>query len=142
MEKRREISGAKKPNAAPRADVDRVIQRIKRLNMSGVKALKAAGFSRPTWFRLKKYDASTGTVRDLEEWLLKQEVRHGDLPQPTKSEEDALLDDWNRLGEELIEFDANAFRERVAGLRKLVEGVRLQRQGLRQMFGTTPDDER
>lgn len=141
MEKRREIP-APKPNAAARSDADRVLVRIDALGMKGEDAVEAAGLGRATYFRLKKYEASVGTVRKIEEWLVKEEGRRRKPSSPSRSEQDQLLAEWAELGEALLEADPAQFATTFAGLRRLVESVKIRRDAIHQMFRATPGNER
>lgn len=141
MEKRREIP-PKKPNAAPRADVDRVLRRIDQLGFGGEESVERAGFARATYFRLKRYEASVGTVRSIEEWAVKEEGRQRKPSTPTGPQEDALLKEWSDLGERLLAADPGQFTRTLEGLRDMVESLRLQQQAILKMFRANPEQDR
>jgi hypothetical protein len=141
MEKRREIPAAK-PNAAPKADADRVMARIENLGLKGEDVVEAAGFGRATYFRLKKYEASVATVRALDEWLVSEERRRSKPSAPTKGDEERLLAEWMQLGEQLMGLDPQRFVQAMDGLRDMVEGVRLQQSAILKMFRANPDHRR
>lgn len=141
MEKRREIP-AQKPNAAPKSDVDRVLKRIEQLGVSGEDALEGAGYSRPTWFRFKKYETSVGTVRAVEEWAVKEEGKRRKPSAPTTTEQEALLAEWAKLGEQLLAADPARFHSTLDGLRDVLESVKLTQRAFSKMFRATPDGER
>jgi len=141
MEKRREIS-AVKPNAAPKSDVDRVLKRLEMLGVSGEDALEGAGYSRPTWFRFKKYETSIGTVRAVEEWALKEEAKRKRPSTPTSTEQQALMAEWLALGEQLLASDPARFHSTLDGLRDVLESVKLQQRAFSKMFRATPDGDR
>jgi hypothetical protein len=141
MDKRREIPAAK-PNAAPRADVDRVLRRIEQLGVDGEDAVEAAGMSRPTYFRLRRYEASVGSLRKLDEWAAREEGKRKKPGTPSGTEQDALLAEWAALGEQLLEADPGRFRTTLDGLRDVLESVKLTQRAFSKMFRATPDHER
>lgn len=137
MEKRRE-SPAPKPNAAPRADAERVLKRIEDLGIKGEDAFEAAGLSRPTYFRMKKYEASVGTVRKIEEWLLGEERRRQKPEGPSKSEEERLMAEWAQLGEDMLATNPARFRHMLESLREVVDAERRMQQAEAKAFRATP----
>lgn len=145
MEKRREIS-ATKPNAAPRADVDRVAKRVVALGyesiVAAVEKANVPGVSRSTAYRFKDYTASVGKLRALEEWVVKEEARLGKRPQPSNEEQDAQQAEWAQIGIELARLDPARYEATLDGLRDLLESVKLREQGIRKMFRATPDHDR
>jgi molybdenum-dependent DNA-binding transcriptional regulator ModE len=143
MDKRREIPGSQKPNSAPRADVDRVLKRISELGLDVHVASKAAGLSRMTGYRFLDYEASVGSLRTLEEWVVKEEAKRQKTGATTTREQhDQLLAEWTRLGEELVQIAPARFADAMDGLRDMIESVRLQQRALHKMFRPTPDGER
>ena len=144
MEKRREIPG--KPNSAPKADVDRVAQRIVALGYKDIvdAAEKAGipGISRSTAYRFRDYTASVGKLRELEEWALKEERRRNLPAQPTTAEMNAQMREWTELGEQLNAADPVHFQKVMEGLRDMVEATRLTQAAIRKMLRATPDRDR
>lgn len=141
MDKRREIPAAK-PMAASRADTDRVIARIESLGLKVEDAVEAAGYKRATYFRLKKYEASVGTVRDLDEWLVKEESKRKKPGTPTGSEREALLAEWAELGERLMESAPDEFARMFEGLRVIAESVELRTRGFALINRVVPRNDR
>lgn len=141
MDKRREIP-AVKPNAAPRADVDRVSQRIASLGYDFHDAVEKAGISRATAYRFQSYTASVGKLRELEEWVVKEEARQKKPAQPTIEQQDAQQAEWAEIGRELARLDPQLFAATLDGLRDVLESVKLREQGIRKMFRATPDHDR
>lgn len=141
MEKRKEIP-AEKPNAAAKADVERVRERIDRLEIDFHDAVKRAGFSKPTGYRLLNAEASVGTLRELEEWVVKEERRRKQPPQPTSEEIDARLVEWNDLGRELMQLEPQQFDASLDGLRDLVQSIKLRDRAITKMFRATPGADR
>lgn len=141
MDKRREIP-ATKPNAAPRADVDRVSQRIASLGIDFHDAVEKAGISRATAYRFQNYTASVGKLRELEEWVVKEEARQRKPAQPTIEQQDAQQAEWAEIGRELARLDPALFAATLDGLRDVLESVKLREQGIRKMFRATPDHDR
>lgn len=135
-EKAREIP----PNAAPRADVDRVKGRIKALGLEWHEACDKAGIARNTSYTLKRYQASVGTLRKLEEWVVKQEHARGAKPVHTASDGDRNVEAWAELGRELLELDPDGFQARLDGLRQFVKAKRDQEAAIRKMFRATPEE--
>jgi hypothetical protein len=142
MEKRREIPAATKPNAAARADVDRVRQRIESLGMDFHDAVESAGMSRPTGYRFLKGEGSVGKLRELEEWVVKEERRLKRPPQPTADEQDAMQLEWAEIGRELARVDPVLFGQALDGLRDMLGSVKLRDQAIRKIFRATPDADR
>jgi hypothetical protein len=148
MEKRREIPGQKldadKPNAAPRADTDRVLQLLDQLGITTEKAFvdKFQISSRASYYRLKKFELSLGGVREIEEWLVREAQRRRLDIAPSRTEQSELLAEWARLGEQLLAADAAQFRSTLDGLRDMVESARLQQLAISKMFRATPDPTR
>lgn len=142
MDKRREIPGSKRPNAAPKADVDRILQRFEQLGLDGEDAVEAAGFGRATYYRLKKYEASVGTVRKIDEWSLREANGRRKPSSPTGNEQEQLLAEWQRLGEQLMEADPARLTSTMDGVRDVLESVLLQQRAILKMLRATPGSDR
>lgn len=140
MEKRREIPA--KPNSASKADVLRVKARIEALGIDWHDAVKEAKLSYATGYRFLKYEGSVGKLRELEEWVVKEEARKKRPPQPTAAEQDARLAEWLELGRQLAQMDGAHFDDALDGLRKVIEAKKLIETGYRQLFRATPDHDR
>ena len=140
MEKRHEISA--KPNAAPRAEVDRVRRRIEQLGVEFHEAVISAGLSRPTGFRLLNGTGSVASLRSIDEWAAKEETRLKHKPDISAEQQAAALAEWAELGRQLQAFDPARFATTLDGLRDVLESVKLQRQAIHKMFRATPDRER
>jgi hypothetical protein len=141
MEKRKEIPGPK-PNAAPKADVDRVRDRLERLGLDLVAAAIQAGMGRATGYRFKNYTASIGKLRELEEWVVKEELKRRIPTQPTNDEKDARIVEWNQLGHELMQIEPHQFAASLEGLRDLVQSIKLRDRAIHKMFRATPEGDR
>lgn len=143
MEKRREIPATGTKNAASRADHDRVLALLDRLGFGTEKAfVEELGRSRATLYRLKRYDATTAMVRELEEHLVREAQRRNQPVAPTRTEQDDLLEQWRLLGEQLLTADPARFHSTLDGLRDMVESTKLQQQAIHKMFRATPDPTR
>ena len=148
MEKRREIpghkSGGDKPNAAPKADHDRVIQLLDQLGWNNEKAFvdEFRVSSRATYYRIEKYEVSLAKIREIEERLVLEAQRRKLDVAPTRTEQSDLLAEWTQLGELLLAADPGQFRSTLDGLRDMVESARLQQQAISKMFRATPDPTR
>jgi hypothetical protein len=140
MEKRGQIPG--KPNSAPKADVDRVRARIEALGIDWHDAVKAAGLSYATGYRFLKYEGSVGKLRELEEWVVKQEAKRDRPPMPTGVEQDARLAEWSELGAELMRLDPQRFNEVFEGLRDVLEAAKLTQSAFLKILRATPDPKR
>jgi hypothetical protein len=140
MEKRGQIPA--KPNAAPKADVDRVRQRIEKLGLDFHDAVAKAGISYSTGYRFLDGTASVGKLRQLEEWVIKEEARRKLPSQPTAAEQDARLAEWADLGRELADVDPQHFQVMLEGLRDVLEASKLTQAAFRKMLRATPDRER
>lgn len=142
MEKRGQIPTAQKPNAAAKADVERIRQRVSDLGTEWNEAVKAAGLGYATGYRFLKGEASVASLRTLEEWVVKEELRRKKTPAPSPAEQDARLAEWLDLGRELMASDPRRFDVTLDGLRDVLQSVKLQQSAFRKMFRATPDDER
>lgn len=143
MEKRREIPGPQTKNAAPRADHERVLGLLDQLGFGTEKAfVEQLGRSRATFYRLKKYDATTAMVRELEEHLVREAQKRNVPTAPTGTEQDALIVQWRELGEQLLAADPQRFYSTLDGLRDMVESTKLQQQAITKMFRATPHPRR
>lgn len=140
MEKRGQIPA--KPNSAPKADVDRVKARIAALGLDWHDAVKEAGLSYATGYRFLKYEGSVGKLRELEEWVVKEESRRKRPPQPTVAEQDARMAEWLELGQQLAKVDPQHFQMVLEGLRDVLEASRLTQSAFRKMLRATPDPDR
>jgi hypothetical protein len=140
MEKRGQIPA--KPNSAPKVDVDRVKARIEALELDWHDAVKSAGLSYATGYRFLKYEGSVGKLRQLEEWVLKEELRRKKTPQPTAAEQDAQFAEWMELGQQLSSVDPEHFQRVLEGLRDVLEAARLTQSAFRKMLRVTPDTDR
>lgn len=141
MDKRGEISAAK-PNAATRADVERVKKRIEALGLSFHDAVEKAQLSRPTGFRLLKGEGSVASLRQLDEYAAREEARQKRTAPQTAEQQDAALEEWAQLGRELQAMDPERFASTLDGLRDVLESVKLQRAAFSKMFRATPDPRR
>ncbi len=130
------------PNAAPRADVERVRRRAEGLGMELVLAAQDAGLSRATAFRFQSGEASVGSLRKVDEWLTKQESKRHVPTAGTKDAQSELVAQWTELGEKLMRLDPARFGSTLDGLRDLVESLELQQRAISKMFRATPDSER
>jgi hypothetical protein len=142
MEKRGQISAPQKPNAATRADVERVKSRINALGVDFHDAVKQADISYPTGYRILKGDASVGSLRKLEDWVVKEERRRKLPAQPTAEEQDARLAEWLEIGRELARLDPGLFDNALDGLRDMLGSVKLREQAISKIFRATPDAQR
>jgi hypothetical protein len=141
MEKRREIPAPKNPNAPSRSDVERVRGRITALGLDWIDACEKAGLGRATAYRLLKGEASIGKLRELEEWVVKEEAKQHKPALGTKDEQDGKLSEWSSLGEELMRLDPARFADTLDGLRDVLASVKLTRSAFQKMFRATPDGE-
>jgi hypothetical protein len=140
MEKRGQIPA--KPNSAPKADVDRVKARVEGLGLDWHDAVKSAGLSYATGYRFLKYEGSVGKLRELEEWVAREEVRKKRPPLPTAVEQDQRLADWLELGQQLAEVDPQHFQRVLEGLKDVLEASKLTQNAFRKMLRVTPDADR
>lgn len=140
MEKRQEISA--KPNAAPRSEVERVRRRIDALGIDWHDAVTQAGLSRPTGFRLLNGQGSVASLRSVDEWAAKEEIRLKRKPDTNAEQQASALEEWAELGRQLQELDPARFATTLDGLRDVLESVKLQRQAIHKMFRATPDRDR
>ena len=107
-----------------------------------IERLITLGRSRATFYRLKKFDATTAMVRELEEHLVREARRRDQPTAPTRTESDELLAQWRDLGEQLLAADPARFYSTLDGLRDMVESTKLQQQAIHKMFRATPDPTR
>lgn len=132
MEKAREIP----PNAAPRDDVDRVRKRLERLGVDFHEAVKKAEISRNTGYRLLRGEGSIGTLRQLEEWVVKQERSRG----VKSSDRERAVEEWAELGGDLSKLDLEDFGQMLAALRDYVGAKKQMASAIRKMFRATPEE--
>ncbi|MGE0547594.1 MAG: hypothetical protein AB7O24_04370 [Kofleriaceae bacterium] len=149
MDKRKEIPakspdkpGEKPPNAAPKADVDRVRSRIAELGIEFHECVKRAGLGYATGYRFLNYTASVGSLRKLEEWVVKEERRQKRPAQPTGDEQDERLAAWTEMGRELQQIDPDHFESVIDGLREVLEAEKLRASGFRKILRANPDVQR
>jgi len=140
MEKRGQIPA--KPNAAPKADVDRVRARVEALGLDWHDAVKSSGLSYSTGYRFLNYEGSVGKLRTLEEWVVKEEAKRKQPARPTIAESDAQSAEWLELGRQLADLDPAQFQVVLEGLRDIVEATKLTQAAFRKMLRATPDPER
>lgn len=112
-------------------------ERILRLGIDFHAAVKDAGISRPTGYTLLRGTASVGTLRRLEDWVVRQESKRGGA-QPRDGSA-VQLDEWTQLGRELAELDPDDFDRTIDGLRDLIAAKKLQATAIRKMFRATPE---
>jgi hypothetical protein len=136
VEKPREIP----PNAAPRSEIDRVRARVAALGFEWHDAVSKAGIARNTGYTLLRGIASVGTLRKLEEWVVKQEHARGAKPARAASEDEKDVEAWAELGRELLELDPDGFKARLDGLRQFVKAQKDQEAAIRKMFRATPEE--
>jgi hypothetical protein len=142
MENRREIPGATK-NAASRSDHERVFALLDQLGLNTENGfVDKLGRSRATYYRLKKFNATTAMVREVEEALVREAQRRNQTTAPTRTEHDELIAQWCELGEQLLSADPARFHSTLDGLRDMVESTKLQQQAIHKMFRATPDPSR
>lgn len=147
MEKRREIPAAQTKNSAPRADVERVLALLDRLGFGTENAfVEKLGRSRATFYRLKKHDVTVSMLREVEEHLVREAQSRNENVAPTRTERDALLEEWRALGEELLVADPGRFSATLDGLRDMVESTQLQQRAIpewlelgRRLMAAGPD---
>lgn len=137
-EKRREIP----PNAAPRSLIDGVLKRATAVSGDIHKAVKLAGLSRATGYRIKDGTASLASVRELDEWLLSQERKQKIPTAGTDDERAAALAEWAALGEKLLDVDPGRFAATIDGVRDIVDAVEKMQGAIHKMFRATPDPKR
>jgi hypothetical protein len=104
--------------------------------------VKAAGLSYATGYRFLKYEGSVGKLRELEEWVVKQEAKRDRPPMPTGVEQDARLAEWSELGAELMRLDPQRFNEVFEGLRDVLEAAKLTQSAFLKILRATPDPKR
>lgn len=129
MEKQREIP----PNAAPRETVERVKKRIEVIGVDFHDAVKRAGLSRNTGFKLLRGEGSQGSLRKIEDWLVREESKRGPRPK-----EDPIAD-WTELGRDLQQLDPRRFEAMLEGVREIVAVRKRESEVLLKMFRPNPD---
>lgn len=140
MEKRGQIPA--KPNAATKSDVERVRARVAALGYEWHDAIKRAGLSYATGYRFLNYEASVGKLRELEEWVVKEEGKRNRPVLPTAAEQDERIAEWSKLGDALMKADPQRFQEVLEGLRDVVEAARLTQLAFLKILRATPDPKR
>lgn len=135
MDKRGQIST--RPNSAPKADVDRVKARVEAMGIDWHDAVKSSGLSYATGYRFLKYEGSVGKLRQLEEWVVKEEARRKIASPPTAAERDAQMTEWDELGSELASTDPQHFVRVLEGLRDVVEANKRIQSAVRKMLSPT-----
>ncbi|HET9748352.1 MAG TPA: hypothetical protein VFS06_03525 [Casimicrobiaceae bacterium] len=131
MDKQREIP----PHAAPRDFVDRVKKRVEAIGVSFHDAVEKAGVSRNTGYKLLRGEGSLGSLRRIEDWLVREEAKRGPQEKLSKDE----MAEWADLGRELQKLDQQRFEAMLVGLRELVAVRKREDEVLRQMFRPNPD---
>lgn len=131
MEKGREIP----PHAAPRDFVESVRKRVEAIGVSFHDAVKSAGLSRNTGYKLLRGEGSLGSLRQVEDWLVREEAKRGPRPSTEKAE----LDEWGELGVALKELDPRRFDAMLEGIREIVAARKRERDVLSKMFRPNPD---
>jgi hypothetical protein len=143
MDKRGQIPGkSPPPNAAPKADVDRVRARVDALGYEWHDAIKRAGLSYSTGYRFLNYEASVGKLRELEEWIVREESKRNRKPLPTGEEQDERLAEWATIGAELMKSDPQRFNEVLDGLRDVLEATKLTQNAFLKILRATPGNDR
>lgn len=134
MEKRGEIP----PNAAPRESVSAVKERIEALGVNFHEAVKSAGLTRNTGYKLLRGTASLGSLRKVEDWLVREEAKRG----PREKSEPDDLAEWAGLGRDLRELDPQRFVAMLEGVREIVAARKREREVLARIFRPTPNYEK
>lgn len=133
MEKPREIP----PNAASRDQVASVQRRVEALGVGFHDAVKAAGLGRNLGYRLLRGEGSVGSLRKVEDWLVREEAKRG--PRAAEKREANALKEWAELGEALRELDPARFEQFLIGIREIVKAKQTEKSVLVQMFRVNPD---
>jgi transcriptional regulator with XRE-family HTH domain len=134
MDKQREIP----PNAAPRESVASVKKRAEALGLSFHEAAKQAGLSRNTGYKLLRGEGSLGSLREIEDWLIREEAKRGTKGKPDKD----VIEEWEQLGRDLKELDPRRFDAMLEGIREIVSARKRERDVLSKMFRANPDVDR
>lgn len=120
-------------NAATKAQVEEVRLKAERLGIDFHDAVKEAGISRNTGYTLLRGRGSVGSLRTVEEWLLKAAKNSSRRPNADP------LAEWVALGKELHELDRRRFDEMLDGLRVVVDAKKREADGINHMFRGNPD---
>jgi hypothetical protein len=138
MDKPREIPGVAVPkNHATVAQVAEVVARAAAIGLDWVDLCKRAGIERATAFRLKAGRASIGSLRSVEEFLVKLEAKAP--KQLVGSSAAAPITEWAELGARLRELDPNRFGEMLNGLRLLVDAKEQEKNAFSMFLRPNPD---
>lgn len=117
--------------------MERVKARVEAIGLDWHVASKNAGLSYATGYRLLRCEASVGKLRQLEEWVIKEESRRKMPSRPSASEQDAMLAEWTDLGRDLSAVDPQHFVRVLEGLRDVVEANKRIQSALRKMLSPT-----
>jgi hypothetical protein len=131
MDKRGQIPPETTPMGATRAKVETVKARLEQLGINYFEAMQKIGYSEPTAYRLQKGQGSIKALRELDEWTRKQELQR---KVATPEQKQGAIDEWTKLGEELLRLDGEEFALTLDGLRDLVAAKKLQIAAIRKMF--------
>jgi len=138
MEKPREIPGVAVPkNHATAAQVAEVVARANAIGQEWVELCKKAGIERATAFRLKAGKASIGSLRSVEDELVRIEAKSR---RPlVGSNAESPLAEWAELGAKLRELDAARFAEMLTGVRLLVDAKIQEKNAFAMILRPNPD---
>ncbi len=127
------------PNAAPLASVQAVKKRIEALGIDYHEGVKLAGVSRNTGYTLLRGRGSLGKLREIEDWLVREEAKR---PRPKPASKDERLTEWSDLGAELARLDPARMDEMLEGLREIVKAKKMETNAILKIFRATPEPDR
>lgn len=137
----RSVKSGERPNAAPRSAVSETWKRMEKLGLATEQIfVERSGLSRSTFFRFKKLDMVTSSLKDVDEWLTKEEHQNPKIAASQSS--DARLREWSELGDALFEADPERFAEILEAVRVVLKARHMERDGLSQILRGNPDRRR
>lgn len=127
-----------RPNAAPKADVDDVRKRVEALGLDFVDTVEGI-LSRNTAYTLLRYEGSVGSLRKVQDWLVKKEAdRSAERPKSKI----APISEWTAIGEALLELDRDKFDTILDGLRDILRARKIEEGGIAKISRPNPDRSR
>lgn len=119
-------------NAAAKGDVFALRDEIEATGLDWHEAVKRAGLSRNLGYTLLRGEGSVGSLRQVQEWWLKESQQRKRDPLPPREE-------WAAIGLELEQLGHEELERTIEGLQEYIRAEKRRRAALRKMFRATPD---